>query len=458
MTSFSNRRHLAYLARLSRALAAALIFLPSARPPAQTDSGEDSAHLPAVAFEFLTAYRRLGGETSLGFPIAPPAYHDDDLIQYFSRGRLDLAGRRSAAPFASAVIVELGVLLADASGQSARPIFTPPDYLPQSGETAYFSVTGHTLAPELHDFWHERGGLERFGPPISGAITETRRVVQWFTRARLEHSVANGGGRSILIADLGREFLDLPTGLRRDLQYLPAPAPIADPAFGLDVPIVYYHQVPSGSLFERQIGGLLDAGYEPIPLARLVRALNSQAALPAKPLVLTFDDGWESQLRVALPVLTQYRVPATFFVMPGFDEKELGHLDFAGFEALASAGMSVQSHTVNHADLPRLIADDVGAAQAETVESRAALTVLGGRDHFAYPYGALDDASEDLVRASGYLAAVSTNIGRLHFPDELFHMKRIQLDPSATVQTVLDAFARALDVDPRRADASGSLY
>ena len=39
----------------------------------------------------------------------------------------------------------------------------------------------------------------------------------------------------------------------------------------------------------------------------------------------------------------------------------------------------------------------------------------------------------------------------------LFHLKRIQLNPSASIQTVLDAFARALDVDPRKDDAAGSL-
>gem|GEM_PF-1956605 len=449
---------MAYLTRSLRAIAPALFFLPAARSPGQADSGKDGAHLPDVAFEFLVAYKRLGGEDSMGPPIEPPAYHGDDLIQYFSRGRLDLVGRSSAAPFAYVVIAELGVLLADATGQRARPEFTPPDYLPRSGEPAYFATTGHTLAPELNNFWRERGGLERFGPPISGAITRSRQVVQWFTRARLERSVAKDGWPSVLVADLGREFMELPAELRRDLQYLLESDPVADPSTGLDVPIVYYHQVLNGALFERQIIGLLDAGYEPVPLARLVRALNGPAALPAKPVVLTFDDGWDSQLRVALPILTKYRVPATFFVMPGFDEKEPGHLDFAGFEALAAAGMSVQSHTVNHADLPRLIASNIGAAQAETVESRDVLTALGGRDHFAYPYGALDAASEDLVRSTGYLAAVSTNIGRLHFPDELFHLKRVPLNPSGSIQTVLDAFARALAVDPRKDEAAGSLY
>ena len=340
-------------------------------------------------------------------------------------------------------------MLADATGQGARFEFVPPDFPPQSGGAAYFAATGHTLAPELRDFWYARGGLERFGPPISSAITGTRRIEQWFTRARLEYSEAKGGGTSILIADIGREFLGLPAEERRALQYLPEPPPLADPSAGLDVPVTYYHQVLNGELFERQITGLLDAGYEPIPLARLIRALNGQAALPEKPVALTFDDGWESQLRVALPVLTRYRVPATFFVMPGFDEKEPGHLDFAGFQELAEAGMSVQSHTVNHADLPRLIANDVGAAQAETIESRAILSELGGRDHFAYPYGAVDDATEELVRASGYVAAVTTNIGRLHFPDELFRLKRVQLNASSSSEEVLVAFDRALRLDPR---------
>ena len=411
---------------------------------------------PAVAIEFAQDYARLGGEASLGPAISNPGYVGDDLVQYFSRGRLDRSGRSSAAPFGIMVVAELGVLLADATGQRGRGEFAPLDYLPGVDDASYFASTGHTLGPEFFDFWYENGGWDRFGAPIAESVVVEGRTVQWFTRARLEARVMEDGGTTILTADVGREFLDLPAEARRRLQYLPECDPRPDLELGLDVPILYYHQVLDGELFERQMVGLLDAGYAPVPLARLVRALRGMASLPDRALVITFDDGWESQVRVALPVLKKYRIPATFFVMPGFDDKEPGHLDRAGFRALVDAGMSVQSHTVNHADLPRLIAGDLGAAQAETVGSRAKLLEFGGQDYFAYPYGAVNDAVESLVRASGYRAAVTTAIGRLHFPDELFRLKRVQVHWGADIETVLLAIERALENDPRREEAAPS--
>ncbi len=425
------------------------LALPAASIPPARAAIEAVEVTPPVAMEFISEYARLGGELSLGPAISNPGYIGDDLVQSFSHGRLDRAGRRSAAPFGRVVVAELGVLLAEATGQLGRAEFAPLDYLPGPEDASYFASTGHTLAPEFFDFWHQRGAWERFGAPIAEAMRVAGGSVQWFARGRLETRVLADGATAIVVADVGREYQDLPAARRVELEYRPKFAGYPDPNAGLDAPILYYHQVLDGARFEGQVIGLLEAGFEPIPLARLVRALQGRADLPQKPAIFTFDDGWENHVRVALPVLKRYRIPATFFVMPGFDEKETGHLDREGFQELVDAGMSVQSHSLNHADLPRVLAGDVGAAQAETVDSREALLELGGRDYFAYPYGAVNDAVERLVRDSGYQAAVTTAIGRLHFPDELLRLKRVQLHSAADVATALAQIERALERDPR---------
>ena len=118
---------------------------------------------------------------------------------------------------------------------------------------------------------------------------------------------------------------------------------------------------------------LIQAGYTPVPLARLVRSLTCCATLPENPIVFTFDDGWESQLTEALPVLVKHRIPATFFVLPGFDDKQPNHMSLDDFRTLVDAGMSVQSHTINHAELPPLLRINRGAAEAEVVESKQIL-------------------------------------------------------------------------------------
>lgn len=416
-----------------------------------TTSAEDNLAAYSIASEFRGMYRRFGGEASLGFPISLPIYLGDSLVQYFECGRLALTGRSELRPLGSIEITELGVLLCAATRLYLDAGFEPIECLPQSQDVAYFASSGHTLGSEFKEFWYERGSLERFGPPISNVVVRDGHIEQWFTKARLEYVGDPTGSSPIRIASIGHEFLALSPEERWACEYLPEPKPVVDPSSGLDVPIVYYHRVEDRELFERQVLGLLDVGYEPIPLARLIRALDGQASLPDKSIILTFDDGLESQLQLALPVLSKYRIPASFFVMPGFNTKEPGHLDLEDFRILARAGMNVQSHSLNHADLPRLIVHDVGAARAETVESKAALHELGGGDFFAYPYGAVDSATEQLIRDSGYLGALSTDVGRIHFPDERFHLKRIPLHSSAEIEIVLSSLERALSLDPRMA-------
>ena len=63
----------------------------------------------------------------------------------------------------------------------------------------------------------------------------------------------------------------------------------------------------------------------------------------------------------------------------------------------------------------------------------------------------MDDAAEQLIRDSGYLAALSTDVGRIHFPDEIFRLKRIPLHSSAEIEIVLSDLERALSLDPRMA-------
>ena len=65
----------------------------------------------------------------------------------------------------------------------------------------------------------------------------------------------------------------------------------------------------------------------------------------------------------------------------------------------------------------------------------------------------MDSATEQLIRDSGYLGALSTDVGRIHFPDERFHLKRIPLHSSAEIEIVLSSLERALSLDPRMAGA-----
>lgn len=205
----------------------------------------------------------------------------------------------------------------------------------------------------------------------------------------------------------------------------------AAPEPSLRCPILYYHDVPSQVGLASQVAAFLRNGYLPISLSQLVDALDGRAVLPASCLVLTFDDALASQLTNALPVLQRFGVPATFFVMPGFRDGVHRYMTLDQIRQVRDAGFEIGSHTFNHANLPRLLRLNVGAFQAELIESRTVLEqeLALHVDLFAYPDGAWDAATMQEVAAAGYRAAVTTRPGGWHRASERFNLRRMGTNP-----------------------------
>ncbi len=196
------------------------------------------------------------------------------------------------------------------------------------------------------------------------------------------------------------------------------------------LPILMYHRATLPRLFEAQLAGMLTAGYRPLSLHSALRGLRGDAELPEKPIVLTFDDGWNVQFKGVFPVLIQYKVPAAFFVMPGFHERQDGYMDWDQLAAIVDAGLDVESHTLNHADLPRLAKTDWGAVLAEVVISKQLLEERLGRAtrFFDYPLGRQNAKIRQVVQEAGYEAAVMIGPGVHQSVESLYMMRRIRVE------------------------------
>jgi peptidoglycan/xylan/chitin deacetylase (PgdA/CDA1 family) len=127
---------------------------------------------------------------------------------------------------------------------------------------------------------------------------------------------------------------------------------------------------------------------------------------------LTFDDGWENNLTVALPLLRQLGVPATFFVCPGLFGAQhpdvrgpSGRLiDERGARRLAAGGMELGAHSMTHPDLRTLDDDEL---RYELTESRREVERLSHEPclTLAYPFGFADDRETEAARRAGYRLA-----------------------------------------------------
>jgi peptidoglycan/xylan/chitin deacetylase (PgdA/CDA1 family) len=177
----------------------------------------------------------------------------------------------------------------------------------------------------------------------------------------------------------------------------------------------------SAAQFRADLVGLRNAGYEFRTLDDCADWLDGKRAIPARAVAVTFDDGYQSVVRVALPLLLELGVPATVFVIAGRlgdDNRWPGQwssvppmplMSAADVREAASAGMCVGAHAWSHLALPeleeRLLAREVQEA-GDRLEKVSGVEV----QHFAYPYGRRKARERALV-ARRYRTAVSATSG-----------------------------------------------
>lgn len=175
---------------------------------------------------------------------------------------------------------------------------------------------------------------------------------------------------------------------------------------------------------ESQIKTLKSAGYSFIVAADLGLYLDGKKPLPQKPIILTFDDGYEDFYTDVFPILKKYNVVATEYIISGV----LGRPNYMTLdqvkEIAASGLVEIGAHTVHHPNLKSL---SIEIAKKEIEDSKATLESELGINvvSFAYPYGAYDDAIVSLVKNAGYTNAVTTRGGFIVNQNERLTLFRI---------------------------------
>ena len=207
------------------------------------------------------------------------------------------------------------------------------------------------------------------------------------------------------------------------------------------VPILLYHHIgisPSGSLyyvspyaFEQQMYLLRQWGYQTISVEMMIAAIKGGGLLPPRPIILTFDDGSKSVLSTALPIMQKYNFTGTVYLVNNY----VGAANFLSVDdihQLYEAGWEVGSHSITHTDLTIESVDQ----EKEIVESRLRLQrqldlpILT----FAYPYGAYDVDSVEIVRFAGYIGAVGLGPSTRQGNKNLYYLYRRDIQANYDIQ------------------------
>jgi peptidoglycan/xylan/chitin deacetylase (PgdA/CDA1 family) len=229
------------------------------------------------------------------------------------------------------------------------------------------------------------------------------------------------------------------------------------------IPILYYHRVqpipaayPSWSAarrrsfttydtlpqaFEAQLDWLRDHGYTTILPRDLAAHWSARTPLPARPVIITFDDGSRDWVTRVLPMLKARGMVAEFYLT--LDAIKHGNLTWAQVRRLAAAGNGIGAHDVHHVQLAAL---GPGRKPASTdvmwAEINDARTIIGANvgvdpDSMAYVGGGFDATLQRLVEEAGYTTARSILRGVVQDPDRRFALRVVRVGVHDDVVTLV---------------------
>ncbi|MGD1703892.1 polysaccharide deacetylase family protein [Dapis sp. BLCC M229] len=186
------------------------------------------------------------------------------------------------------------------------------------------------------------------------------------------------------------------------------------------VPIIMYHDIlPKKKVsfdvtvkqFEKHLELIKKNGVTPISLDKLIQHLRTGKPLPAKPIVLTFDDGYIGHYQIVYPLLKKYNYPAVFSVYTDKIEGKIVGRSTLTWEQLqemaANPLVTIASHSVTHPkDLTKLSDREL---QQELLKSKQILQNKLGRKirYFTYPEGKYDERVSAWIKVAGYEAALT---------------------------------------------------
>lgn len=167
------------------------------------------------------------------------------------------------------------------------------------------------------------------------------------------------------------------------------------------------------------------AGYQPIRPQQLTQFFDQSTSLPAKPILLTFDDGYADFFTQAFPALREYQTPAVLFASTGLMENP-GYLNWTQMNELYNSDLiTFGNHTWSHQNMKTTqtkIEYEISTAQLQLIDHQ-----LNPPRIFAYPYGITSAAAISHLANSGYTLAFTTQPGTISCLGQRLTLPRVRV-------------------------------
>jgi len=204
-------------------------------------------------------------------------------------------------------------------------------------------------------------------------------------------------------------------------------------------------------LFRKQLDTLYRLGFTTITFEDVRQFQNGHIPLPAKPIIITYDDGYLDTYDIAFPIMREFGMCASVFAIgdrtietnvwdeadeydrvPLMSDDQLREMHDAEFE--------ICSHSMSHPDLSRLKGERL---LEEIKRSRESLQEVLGAPvlTFAYPYGKVNKRAKDAVYEAGYRNACAVFSGPATFGKDMLEIRRIEVCSSHGVPGLVTEIA-----------------
>jgi peptidoglycan/xylan/chitin deacetylase (PgdA/CDA1 family) len=231
-----------------------------------------------------------------------------------------------------------------------------------------------------------------------------------------------------------------------------------------NIPILMYHSISSHAsprfrpcivspeVFDEHLSYLDQYHYTPITVTQFVQAMALGGdGLPARPVVLTFDDGYVDFYTSAFPALQRHGFVATLYIPTAFvggtslwvQDMGEGSRPLLTWEQLAeisTSGIECAAHTHTHRPLDMLPPSEMCD---EIVRSKELLEDHLGQQvsSFAYPFGYYSARVRQVVRTAGYASACAIKGALSSLQDDPYALARLAIKPDTGVHALATALS-----------------
>ena len=246
------------------------------------------------------------------------------------------------------------------------------------------------------------------------------------------------------------------------------------PENSIELPILMYHHLTKGSsptgpftitvdAFRADLNWIFSQGYTPILVRDLIDYTENGTPLPPRPIMITFDDGYESFYAYAYPILQELNCKAEFAIVgqyvDQYTEQEdhhvtYSHSNWAQLREMQESGLvEIQNHSYNlHINnggrqgskkLPgedpkayrSMLTSDLGKLQEKCLEQ-----IGVAPNAFVFPFGHISSEAFDVAKSLGMKAALTCE-EKINYltgnPEELYRLRRFNRPTGTSAEAIL---------------------